>query len=348
MTVAASELQSVKDELQALGMAIAHIHEQYSIATQKVDAMTKMLQSKLDDLEADNKKQASEMVSLRTKNAELQNLVETKKPDVWKAIDARDVALFKLSHARRVIRDLLDERKQIDPSGPRVTSLRSSRHGGAVTSDRSSGSWDELDLTEAGPSSPSDGDDDRTVRPRAPTTASTIVASSPTGSDAEAYEQRSCTGMDKDESTTLKARQGSPEDTLTERELASSSSQDLVSTSQDGWYLEYLKPPATAEASIGGFTYPALAEFLKLDDDTMICIESLEWWEDPCMRIHIHVDMAFVYNPLVLEGPSNILLMGGPIVHHSICSSYLLLRMLGGMSGCIHGRLQTCNQSGEC
>lgn len=92
-------------------MAIAHIHEQYSIATQKVDAMTKMLQSKLDDLEADNKKQASEMVSLRTKNAELQNLVETKKPDVWKAIDARDVALFKLSHARRVIRDLLDERK---------------------------------------------------------------------------------------------------------------------------------------------------------------------------------------------------------------------------------------------
>ncbi|CCM05561.1 uncharacterized protein FIBRA_07788 [Fibroporia radiculosa] len=74
--------------------------------------------------------------------------------------------------------------------------------------------------------------------------------------------------------------------------------------SPGAWYIEYLNPPATATNSAGPMSYADLQSLLGLDDETMICIESLGWMDDPCMRIHIHNNLIFVTRALFLEGPS--------------------------------------------
>lgn len=47
---------------------------------------------------------------------------------------------------------------------------------------------------------------------------------------------------------------------------------------------------------------------------------SLEDWREPSLRLHIHHDMAFVYHPVVLEGPATTYLIswGDAIVNANV------------------------------
>jgi len=47
---------------------------------------------------------------LRVQNADLEHRVEQHKPELANALSAREAAFTKLKHARKVIRDLLEER----------------------------------------------------------------------------------------------------------------------------------------------------------------------------------------------------------------------------------------------
>ena len=47
---------------------------------------------------------------LRVQNADLERKVEQHKPELANALSAREAAFTKLKHARKVIRDLLEER----------------------------------------------------------------------------------------------------------------------------------------------------------------------------------------------------------------------------------------------
>lgn len=80
-----------------------HLRQAATIA----DDRTRMLQSKVEELEAANLSRLLEIRQLETEKAELQREVQAKRPDLAAAISARDDALKKLEHARKVIEDLV-------------------------------------------------------------------------------------------------------------------------------------------------------------------------------------------------------------------------------------------------
>ena len=63
------------------------------------------------DLETDKQDMSRELEGLWELNQELQETANSMQPQTERAVDARNAALRKLHHARKVIRDLLDERR---------------------------------------------------------------------------------------------------------------------------------------------------------------------------------------------------------------------------------------------
>ena len=68
---------------------------------------------KLKQLEADNERLRDGIKQLRTGKAELQRQAMTYGPELEKAVEARDAAIRKLRHARRVIKDLVEEKEKV-------------------------------------------------------------------------------------------------------------------------------------------------------------------------------------------------------------------------------------------
>jgi len=68
---------------------------------------------KLRHLEADNERLRDGVKQLKTAKAELQRQATTYGPELEKAVGARDAAIRKLRHARRVIKDLVEERERV-------------------------------------------------------------------------------------------------------------------------------------------------------------------------------------------------------------------------------------------
>lgn len=66
---------------------------------------------KLRQLEEDNGRLRDDINELRTLNAKLQQ--KGAQPELDKALEARDGAMRKLRHARKVIKDLVEEREQV-------------------------------------------------------------------------------------------------------------------------------------------------------------------------------------------------------------------------------------------
>jgi len=65
----------------------------------------------MNELEAGSQEMSRELNGLWELNQELQEVASKGNPETDRAIEAKNVALRKLRHARKVIRDLLDERR---------------------------------------------------------------------------------------------------------------------------------------------------------------------------------------------------------------------------------------------
>lgn len=66
--------------------------------------------TRCESLEISYKEAVTSAKWLRAQNAELEKKVERHEPEMKDALDARDGAFRRLKHARKVIRDLLEER----------------------------------------------------------------------------------------------------------------------------------------------------------------------------------------------------------------------------------------------
>jgi hypothetical protein len=65
----------------------------------------------MTELEKDSQAMSRELNGLWELNQELQEAASKGNPETERAVDARNAAFRKLRHARKVIRDLLDERR---------------------------------------------------------------------------------------------------------------------------------------------------------------------------------------------------------------------------------------------
>ena len=71
---------------------------------------TEVQRSRYEDLQNSYDEAINSAKWLRVQNADLEHKVEQHKPELANALSAREAAFKKLKHARKVIRDLLEER----------------------------------------------------------------------------------------------------------------------------------------------------------------------------------------------------------------------------------------------
>ena len=69
------------------------------------------MQDRITELETEERDTSRELNGLWELNQELQQEASRSNPETERAIDARNAAIRKLNHSRKVIRDLLDERR---------------------------------------------------------------------------------------------------------------------------------------------------------------------------------------------------------------------------------------------
>ncbi|OCH92159.1 hypothetical protein OBBRIDRAFT_751832 [Obba rivulosa] len=69
------------------------------------------------------------------------------------------------------------------------------------------------------------------------------------------------------------------------------------------WYLEYSSPPATALVLLGRFTLDYVEGHLALDKKTTSDIESLQKAPGLGLRVLVDLNVAFIFDPVILEGP---------------------------------------------
>jgi len=81
--------------------------------------------------------------------------------------------------------------------------------------------------------------------------------------------------------------------------IASSSSSD-----QTSWRIHYSRPPLSIAIASGPMPWADLARRLSLNDETMTSLQGLATINQHGLRIQIIGDLAFIYDPIILEGPS--------------------------------------------
>jgi len=71
----------------------------------------------------------------------------------------------------------------------------------------------------------------------------------------------------------------------------------------DDWRMSTTRTPKSAEV-VCPLPWAALEKSLSLDEDSLCSLVSLAQMDDLCFRIQIIRDMAFIYEPIAMDGPS--------------------------------------------
>jgi len=71
----------------------------------------------------------------------------------------------------------------------------------------------------------------------------------------------------------------------------------------EGWQMSMTRTPKSAQI-VCPIPWAQLETSLNLDEDTLCSLESLAQMDDICFRIQIIGDMAFIYEPVAMDGPS--------------------------------------------
>ncbi|KAF8450513.1 hypothetical protein L210DRAFT_842943 [Boletus edulis BED1] len=77
----------------------------------------------------------------------------------------------------------------------------------------------------------------------------------------------------------------------------------IVSILDEGWRMSTTRTPRSAEV-VCPVPWAVLGNSLSLDDNTLCSLESLAQMDDLCFRVQIIRDMAFIYEPVTVDGPS--------------------------------------------
>ncbi|PFH51371.1 hypothetical protein AMATHDRAFT_59079 [Amanita thiersii Skay4041] len=218
-------------------------------------------------LEEDNTRLRNTLKTLTTLNAELHRKATTHKPELENAIEARDASFRKLHHARKVIKDLIEEREGMlanpgrgspTPSSGTFYSPRQSLYSPAptvsssrstsVASNRTARSTIDQKVIEVRQGSVLRGRSPS--EPASPRGSPHPHTSSPLSGRSEIPQQ----GSPRPQSATS---------------TVNLSLQSPQTETQVKWSILYLRPPRIANVNHGPMNWVDLANGLNLNEDTV-------------------------------------------------------------------------------
>ncbi|KAJ3518057.1 hypothetical protein NLJ89_g88 [Agrocybe chaxingu] len=242
-------------------------------------------QSRFEDMEKAHKEAVNSAKWLRAQNAELEQQLGQHRPAIDNALSAREAAFRRLKHARKVIRDLLDERRD----------MLSPRTGGSLTQQEiDEALYDEFHRDQDSSSSSSDSDKTARLAPHSP--SRDINTPEPS--------QRSypvSPSQNVPMNTPLPS--GSAGTSVTSIQL--SPQRPSPRGSPEAMYIHFKKPPGSSALCAGPLSWEELESSLKLDEDTMNSLQSLSLSKDLSMRLQLvrvgEHNFAFLYDPIFLD-----------------------------------------------
>ncbi|KAF5387633.1 hypothetical protein D9615_000572 [Tricholomella constricta] len=277
MTLA--ELQSIREEIATVASIISRVQNRLADVARRTEAEQESWQDSVAEL---NKK-STELVKtaqwLTHQNHELGRKFAQQKPNLDRAIDARNAAFNKLRSARKVIRDLVNENERVaselysnrsedEEREEKKKLLEEAMASVSISSDSGSESTARQRSLPTSPRATSEGRR-RPMKPSRPRSNSpgSHEASSPRASSVES---------------------SSPES------LRPSPSQGAYNNAGDyEWNIHYGNPPGSSTMSFGPVDYSRLRQVNSL--------ERLESSSELCLRLHTVGDLAFLYDPIFLE-----------------------------------------------
>ncbi|KAI9001350.1 hypothetical protein BD414DRAFT_431783 [Trametes punicea] len=288
---ALSDLESLQQELAGLMSGLGHAHEKLAEVVFAADQRNGELRSKIAELERQNLMRVFRIRDLELENAELRKQAETPHPDLEIAIQERDRASRNLKKAQKVIEGLLKTIEELQASSDDCTCSARKRDQTPEARSR----------TQVHQESYADPEDDgSTIRPQRFAASTGSAATPPVTPRPRA--DRAGKGKAKELEPSHETMWSGSASSQSTWDTPSSASRALAKEKRL-WYLEFMKPPSTAELQHGPIPFDFLAEQLELEEDVQFAIINLEAMPGYDTRIHAESLVAFAYEPIILEGP---------------------------------------------
>ncbi|KAI0824701.1 hypothetical protein BC628DRAFT_1377360 [Trametes gibbosa] len=290
-----SDLESVQLELANVIAGAQRARDALACATESYAAeRAAELRAKIEELEAQNLEREFKIRGLQHENAKLrEQLTEAGNPAGNPADDnitvERDRALRKLDRARAALKSLIRAQRTCTcGSGDYVPSASTRSQPNPVRREESDG--------------------ESTVR--APRSAvSAHGRETPVPPPARPAPTRNIPNVS--------AGSSSSQDTVssvssagTISDAASSASRAAMKAKASPWYIEFETAPATVIVRHGPIPFDTVSRQLELGEESELEIASLESAPGYDTRIWVRSDVAFLFRPIVLEGPSGTFLIG--------------------------------------
>ncbi|KAK2466093.1 hypothetical protein APHAL10511_001735 [Amanita phalloides] len=284
---------SLQEEMTAIGKALAEAQNQLAELVRRVQADD---DETLKQLEDDNERLKNNINRLKNVNAALQQKAKAHKPELDRAIEARDGAFRKLKHARRVIKDLIEEREKIE------NSQRSRTVSPALSAITIGSMKDRSSSTSSTTSANSSADSSRTIRSRPDRGRAVDVRRLTSPRSISSMEADLFPGQIVSTSEGSRSRtQSLARSQTTSVAPSSPRSSSSRTTNESSWLIYFSKPPKSANLHRGPFSWGDLRHIFSLEDQTVSALRSLESEGRLQMRVLIMQDVAFVYDPIFAD-----------------------------------------------
>ncbi|KAH7931190.1 hypothetical protein BV22DRAFT_4531 [Leucogyrophana mollusca] len=303
-----SRAKSVHDELVRTADLILRAGEEFTEAVTDAANEAARYKARVSELEAMNRDFAAEIARFKATNEELRHLADAHKPEVDRAINARNAADRRVKNQLRVIRDLLEERKDglantpsykpslllEDVRSPKDLGLQSTTSSPITEVRRGKQPERSLNPNRSNGASSSNTS---TVRPR----TREISQSTPGPSSHRSPGLLSLISSPQISVRSMRGNSGGALGAITQIRVTSPSSSGWqsdpsldttvhVPPEQDDavWKLSASRPPVSAEVLSLPMSWVELQTRLDLDDDTMSSLER-------CVNTHRRYWKSAVY-----------------------------------------------------
>lgn len=295
-------LAELQDELKDIATAVSRIHERLTNVIRSSEVEAGSLQERITELETDKEDMSRELAGIWKLNQALQER-DGIKPETERV---NATLRSKLHHVRTVLMKirLLTEKEGLSPIYS-VVSLEEAE--AAMLSIESFGSLPEGSNNRRKKSS-----SEHTVRQQridAVTVLNTTTDVPINSRDFDGKPETSgrlqgrtlgCSGGGSKGSPKARESGSLASTNMTTRKGAASSS----SSDQGPWRIHYSGPPLSTAIACGPMSWADLAKKLRLGDEKITSLQTLAKIEEHGLRIQIMDELAFVYDPIVLEGLS--------------------------------------------
>ncbi|GLB33994.1 hypothetical protein LshimejAT787_0108780 [Lyophyllum shimeji] len=285
MTV--SELQTIREEVATCAAILARVEGRLREHDSRQQAFS--------DLERERAELAKNVKLLTHQKEDLERKFAQQKPDADKAIEARNAAFRKLRYARKVIRDLVDEQER----------QLASKHPSNLTEEEEREEMKRA-LKEAMAvsvsSNSSSSDSEGTARQqRSPLPAPKPTASPNRTKGFKGGGSLPAVSPKRSPNTSSSAQSSSESVHPALSHFAGTDSNDM---GKYEWSIHYSSPPGSSVLLLGPVDSSRLLQHRIIAKATVDQLASLGSRSDSCLRLHTSRDLAFLYDPFLLEGRS--------------------------------------------